>query len=469
MALLALGPFVVLSTASFPLAPVQGAELGTDRSALQLANGLANAAYALGVVVAADVVQRVASRRIYLGCTATFAVASAVAALAPGVAWFATGRVLQGAATGMLLVVTLPPLVTRHGAARIPVTVAMVGLGLFGGAAIGTTVGGLSAGPGQWRVLFCALAVLGVAAFVVGTVGFEQGDAPAPRMGFDFSGIPLAAAATVLPFLGVSLLASAPAPEPGFLVVTAVGIAALVALVVREYRKDQPLMPVRLIAHTLPVTGIGAAMLAGAGFTTLVELAVVRLRQVDGLSPPLVGAVLATQLLGMAVALWLITRVLPTRWLPVLVLGGLLTISAAGVVLALGDTLPAVPAAAVAGLLLGLGAGAGVGPGLFLGALSVPAPRLGPAFALVQLLRAEAAFLLAPLVLRIATAGPDVAGGLQQAAVVVAAAAAVGAVLLTGVLLLGGSPPQAPDLQRWVDGTGPAYRSPPLIALLRDT
>jgi hypothetical protein len=344
----------------------------------------------------------------------------------------------------------------------------MVNLGLFGAAALGTTVGGLSAGPGQWRVLFGVLAALGAAAVVVGAVGFEPGVAPAPRMGFDFSGIPLAAAATVLPFLGVSLLASAPAPEPGFLVTTAVGIAALVALVVREYRKDQPLMPVRLIAHTLPVTGIGAAMLAGAGFTTLVELAVVRLRQVDGLSPPLVGAVLSTQLIGMAVALWLIIRVLPTRWLPVLVLGGLLTISAAGVVLALGETLPAAPAAAVAGLLLGLGAGTAVGPGLFLGALSVPAPRLGPAFALVQLLRAEAAFLLAPLVLRVATAGADVAHGVQQAALLVAVAAGMGTVLLTGVLLLGGSPPQAPDLQRWVDGAGPAYRSPPLVSLLRD-
>lgn len=166
----------------------------------------------------------------------------------------------------------------------------------------------------------------------------------------------------MLPFLGVSLLAPAPAPAPGFIVTTAVGIAALVALVVREYRKDRPLMPVHLIAHTLPVTGIGAAMLAGAGFTTLVELAVVRLRQVDGLSPPLVGAVLATQLLGMAVALWLITRVLPTRWLPVLVLGGLFTISA-GAVLALGGALPAVPVAAVAGLLLGLGAAPASGPG----------------------------------------------------------------------------------------------------------
>lgn len=97
----------------------------------------------------------------------------------------------------------------------------------------------------------------------------------------------------------------------------------------------------------------------------------------------------------------------------------------------------------------------------------MPAPRLGPTFALVQLLRAEAAFLLAPLLLRVATAGPELAAGVRDASVLIALAMATGGILLTGVLLLGGSSPQAPDLQRWVDGDGPAYRSPPLMALLR--
>jgi hypothetical protein len=133
-------------------------------------------------------------------------------------------------------------------------------------------------------------------------------------------------------------------------------------------------MPAQLIAHTLPVTGIGAAMLAGAGFTALVELAVVHLRQIDGLSPPLLGAVLATQVLGMAVALWLITRMLPTRWFPVLVLGGLLTIAAAGALLALAGALPAVPVIALVGVLLGLGAGAAVGPGCSSGLSASPLP-----------------------------------------------------------------------------------------------
>ncbi|HET6257761.1 MAG TPA: hypothetical protein VFE39_03835 [Pseudonocardia sp.] len=205
------------------------------------------------------------------------------------------------------------------------------------------------ASPGQWRLLFAALAVLGLAGFVVGALGFERDDAPSPRMGFDSSGIPPPAAATILPFLGISLLATTPTPSAGHVVLTGVGLVALVTLVVREYRKDRPLMPAQLIAHTLPVTGTGAAMLAGAGFTALVELAVVHLRQIDGVSPPVIGGVLATQVLGMAAALWLITRMLPTRWFPVLVLGGLLTIAGPcvrpGPAASGGGGLPACPAA----------------------------------------------------------------------------------------------------------------------------
>jgi len=54
--------------------------------------------------------------------------------------------------------------------------------------------------------------------------------------------------------------------------------------------------------------------------------------------------------------------------------------------------------------LFGFGAGATVAPGLFQAALSMPSRQLGPAFALVELLRSEAAFLIAPLLLHVAEA-----------------------------------------------------------------
>lgn len=439
--------------------PALAADLRASASTLQLAQGLAEAGYALGVVLAADLARRVPGRTLYLACVLAVAAGSFACALAGHVAVLIAGRAVAGVATGVLLVVALPPLLTGHGGARVPFTVALLNVGLFGGSAFGTSIGGLSAGPGQWRVLFGAVGAVALVAAALGALTFAPADPPSPRMGFDPWGIPLAAVATVLPFVGVSALATGSPLVPAVVVPLGIGLAALLALLVVQYRKQRPLMPARLIAHTLPVTGLACAMLTGAGYTALLQLTVTALRR--GLDAPSVAAVTAAQILGLAVGVWLIARVLRTRWLPVLALGGLGAVGAAGVVILLLLEVAPVPAAAVAGVLLGFGATTGVGPGLFLGALSVTSTRLGPAFALVQLLRAEAAFLLGPVL--VAVAGSSAARG----ALVVTIGAAAGGAVLTALLLLGGAGPQRPDLGTWVNGDGPAYRSHPLLAALR--
>lgn len=405
-------------------------------------------------MLTADLIQRVPGRSIYLACEAGFVIGSVLAGLAPGVTLFVAGRAVQGLATGMLLVAALPPLVTNHGAHRLPLTAAFVNLGLFGVVTLGPLVGGVVAALAAWRPLFLGIAVLGAAGFVVGLRTFDRGTAAAPRMGFDYSAIPVAAAATVLPFVGVSFLATASFTSPAVLVPVVLGLAALAFLLVRQYRKPGALMPLKLLAHTLPVTGVSVAMLAGAGFTTLIELAVTYLTELAGLPPSAVGALLSTQLAGVVVAAWLFKTVLPTRWLPLLAFTGLVLVAAGGgVLLALGGR-QSLPVVAVAGLLLGFGAGAGVSPGLFMAGLSVPSDRLGPTFALVELLRSEAAFLVGPVLLGVA-----MSAGVHLAVLVVVVAAVAGTAVFGALLLLGGVRPHAPDLEGWLSGDATAYHS----------
>lgn len=155
-----------------------------------------------------------------------------------------------------------------------------------------------------------------------------------------------------------------------------VGAVFLGLLLLRQYRKDEPLMPLKLITHTLPLTGPGIAMVAGAAVTALVELSVLYLTDVVHEPPAVAGSALATQVAGVVIAAWLFKRVIVSRWLPAFAFAGL---------------------AVVAGFLFGFGAGAAVAPALFMAGLSAPANRLGPTFALVELLRSEAAFLVAPV------------------------------------------------------------------------
>jgi hypothetical protein len=58
IALLGLAPYIVLSTAALPLTPVLERALHSSRTVLQLADGLANAGYAVGAVVAAHLGQK---------------------------------------------------------------------------------------------------------------------------------------------------------------------------------------------------------------------------------------------------------------------------------------------------------------------------------------------------------------------------------------------------------------------------
>lgn len=469
LALLALCPFIVLSTATLLIPQQLTISLHTTTFGVNLSEALSNAAYAFGAVVAADLILRVPKWATYVACEAGFVVGSLLCVAAPGVIAFTVGRTVQGMATGMLLVVALPPLVTAHGVRRLPLTAAFVNLGLFGMVTLGPVVGGLAGSYFDWRWLFAAVAVAGVTGLVVGLLGFERTAAASPGIGFDKSAIPVAACATTLPFLGVAWLSRGPVTSVGFVLPFVIGLAALALLLVRQYRKDEALMPMRLIMHTLPVTGVGAAMVAGAGFTTLIELAATYLLRARHDPPGLVGGLLATQMAGIVVAAWMFKRVLTTRWLPALTFAGLgLVAVGGGVLLLLGSGFDAATVA-IAGLLLGFGAGAGVAPGLFMGGLSVPSNRLGPTFALVELLRSEAAFMVAPVLMYVALLAPHLLSGVRLAAFVTTAFVVVSWLVLLGLLLLGGTRPHAPDLAGWIDGDSPAYHSPPLAGAVRDT
>ncbi|GLZ02811.1 hypothetical protein Acsp03_02780 [Actinomadura sp. NBRC 104412] len=469
LVLLALCPFLILSGASQLFGEQLQRELGGGALGMQLAAGMSDAAYALGAVIAADLIQRVPARQVYLACEVAFVVGSLLAALAPGIVPFAVGHVLQGLATGMLLVAALPPLVTGHGVDKVPLTAAFVSLGLFGAVTLGPVVGGIVGDVAQWRPLFVGTAVIGVLGFVTGLLAFPRRPLGGHEMTFDWAAIPIATVATILSFLGVALLGEVTFASPGFIVPVVLGLAALGALLVTQYRMRHPLMPLRVLTNTLPVTGISLAMVVGAAFITLIELTVAYLLQVAGRSQILSGALLAAQLAGIAVSAWLFKRTLTSRWLPVLPFTGLFTVAAGGaILLGLGaghDHL----VVTTAGVLLGFGAGAGVTPGLFMAALSVPASRLGPTFGLVELLRSEAAFLVGPVLLYLAMTHTDLGDGIRSSVLITVVVTLIGGVVSGVLLLLGGVPPHRPDLETWMGGRTSAYHSPPVAAILRDT
>jgi MFS family permease len=465
---LGLCPFIVLTTAFSLVAGVITADLHTSMFLAMLSNALANAAYAFGAVTAADLVLRLPQRWLFCGCEALFIAGSLLCATASGIAAFTVGRVLQGVSTGILLVVGLPPLITSFSSGKLPLSGLFVNLGLFGMVTLGPVAGGLAAGAGAWRALFYAIAALGALGLAVGWAGYGHEQAPSPRVGFDSTAIPLALGATFLPFFAVSWLPRGGYTSVGFLAPLLVGVLMLLALIGVQFAKKRALMPVGPISNTLPVVGIGVACVAGGVFTVLLELTITYLTTVLGYPPGLTGGLLAPLLLGLAAGAVLFKRLLPSRWLPVLALSGMGAVGLAAILLLGLTPATAIPITVAAAVCLGFGAGAAVAPGLFMGGLSVPSSKIGPTFALVELLRSEAAFILAPILAYVAeTTLPTLAAGVQLSAGVSLGVIMVATPTLVGMLLAGATRPHRPDLQGWLSGDLPAYHSPRLIAALR--
>ena len=460
LALLGLCPEIVLSTAGLPLTALVAHDLGSSPLALQLANGLSNAGYAFGAVLAAQLAQRFVQRRLFLAYEALFVLGSVLAATAPVTGVFFAARLLQGTAAGLMLIASLPPLVTRFGVARLPLSVVIVNLGLFGASTVGPIVGGVAGSLHGWRWVFWAAALAGALGWVSAWLGYESFDPLDPDLPVDRAALGLALLATVLTFTAGSLLSAVPFSSPAFWAPMVGGLLLIWLLVRTERRKEQPLMPVPALSTQLPVTGIVVAMVGGAVFTTLALLLQTSLQKVGHQDPLSAAGAFWPAPLGLLVAATAFGLVFRTRWLPVLVDAGLACLVLAALLLVLTGGARPSGWTWVATLLLGLGAGATVSPGLFLAGFGVRSRLLGRAFALVQLFRSEATFAVAPLVAAVAGLSSDPAAGLRLAFLVTLVLAALG--LLAAVLLpaLSGARLRTPDLEAWLEDGEQAMVSP---------
>ena len=118
--------------------------------------------------------------------------------------------------------------------------------------------------------------------------------------------------------------------------------------------------------------------------------------------------------------------------------------------------------------LTGVGLGATVAPALFVAGFSLAPANLQRVFAIVELLRAVAAFMVAPIfVYFAANVGSSSEEGTQIALWIGFGLAILGAVVGVALYALGGARPQKPDLERFLAGESPAWYSPPLLAQVR--
>lgn len=461
VALLALCPDLVLSTALGLVRPTVASDLGA--ASVSWSAPISNAALALGAVISADLVQRFTNRSLFLSYQVVFIAGSLMGAFAPDVPVFVAGHVIQGFSTGLLLIAALPPLLTRFGVGRLRSTITFAVIGLFGATTAGPLIGGFVAQAGLWRWMFAATAAIGLANLILASLVLPRYPPVNPGLRFDASALALAACGSGLTFFGVGALMFQKVGSPLVYVPVAVGLISLASLIVLESVRREPLMPVRVLTSTFPVMGILAAIISGAVFTGLLQLVILYLQMVRSLDPLATGLLLWPNLAAGLVGALIVGVVLPSRWVLTMPLFGMLCLAlAAWRLTGLTADTPTGTLLWVAGAL-GLGASLTVTPGLLMAALSATPALVGRAIALVQLLRLTSAYAVAPVLLYFAQAGgASLIDGLHVTFRVALGITLAGIVVITLVYLAGGAKLHPPRLRSFLEEEEPAFESPPI-------
>jgi nucleotide-binding universal stress UspA family protein/MFS family permease len=465
MVVLFLVPYLGLSAALQPLAPIISAQLHMTPQTLSLATGLANAGYAVGTVLAVQFAQHLPQRRLLIVYASVLVVGSVLAAAATGPAMFIAGHILQGLCTSMLLIAAAPPLVLGYPLAKLRWTVVIFNMCIFGAVAAGPLVGGAQASFHAWRPLFWIVAGIAAAGLLMSLLTFQDApaaDRSAPRDGV---AITLAAAGSVAGFWGASELLTHGFTDPVALVPLLAGLVLIASLWVYEYRARRPLLTVRALASTIPVSGVVVAICAAAAATSAIALTATILA--PHYTPLHLGLLFVPELVAAVLTGIAFGIVFDRRLIHYFALTGMAFLAAG--VLVLRSAIPPSTTLALAGSgLVGVGIGASVTPALFLVGFSLRSAALQRVFAILELLRAVAAFLVAPILLHFAatlTGAPTPEFGTMLW--ICFGLAAGGALVFAALYMLGGVRTVAPAIGAWMGSQEPAWESPPLLAAVR--
>ncbi len=466
MVVLALVPYLGLSAALSAVAPIISRQLHMSAQAMSLAEGMANAGYAIGTVFAVQFALRLPQRRMLLVYGSLLVTGSVLAASATSAGVFIAGHVLQGLCTSLLLIAAVPPLVLGYPLTKMRWTVVILNICVFGAVALGPVIGGIQASAHAWRPLFWIIAAIALAALVLSLLTFEDAPPADRERPWDPLALGLAASGCVAAFFGSSELLTHRFLEPLTFAPLLVGLVLILGLLVAEYRGHCALLEVRPLLSTLPTTGILVAVCAAAASVSAIALSGSILTPLY--SPSHRGLLYLPEFGGAVITAFVFGFVFRTRGLHYFVLSGLAFLSAG--ILVIGHAVPPGEASTLVGTgLIGVGVGSAVTPALFLAGFSLRSSNVQRVFAIIELLRGVAAFMIAPILVHFAfTVGPSVDAGTRTALWICFGLSVAGA--LTGISLyaLGGvRNPPAPSLERWQGGEEPGWYSPPLLAAVR--
>jgi EmrB/QacA subfamily drug resistance transporter len=158
------------------------ADLGTGLEGLEWTVNAYTLTFAVLLLTAAAIADRYGRRRLFIGGLAVFTLASAAAALAPGIGGLIAARAVQGAGAAVIAPLTLTML-----AAAVPPAKRGLALGAWSamsglGVALGPIVGGFVTEHANWQWIFWINVPVGALLLVLAPIFLTESHGPAKRL-----------------------------------------------------------------------------------------------------------------------------------------------------------------------------------------------------------------------------------------------------------------------------------------------
>jgi EmrB/QacA subfamily drug resistance transporter len=224
--------------------PAIHADLGADIEGLQWITNAYTLAFASLMLFAVGLGDRFGRRRVFVIGISVFALASAACALAGDESFLIAARAVQGAGAAMTMPLSLPLLVSavpdRLRAAAIGIWGGIAGLGV----ALGPVVGGAVVDGWNWSAIFWLNVPVAVVAIPLALLALPR--AAGVQVRFDIAGVVLASLGVVALVFGIVRGNDAGWTSAEVVGSLGLGVAALIAFVIREARTESPLLPLRL-------------------------------------------------------------------------------------------------------------------------------------------------------------------------------------------------------------------------------
>ena len=258
-------------------------------------------------------------KRLFILATVAFTLTSAAAGAAPSLAFMVIARFLQGLAGGPLVPLSQATMIETFPARQRGMAMAIWGIGIMFAPIIGPTLGGWITDNWSWRWVFYINVPVGAAAVVMAWLFVpDAAQRPAVRR-VDVPGLVL----LVMGVTALQLVLDRGQREDWFassLIVSlsVVAAAALVALVVRELRAEEPVVDLRVLRHGQFAVATAAMFVISIAFYGIMVLSPLFTQILMGYTAMLAGLVLApggvSTLVTMPIAGALLNRLDP-RWI----------------------------------------------------------------------------------------------------------------------------------------------------------